>query len=120
MPAPLLRSNVLAAKDRLAQEGAKLKQQHDASSPGIQVCRRLTDMLDHVVLDLYQSALEDLPDSEKSILSSEVALVAHGGYGRRDVGHIPTSISCCSVHPKQHVMSPLSLNDCSTIYMTPG
>jgi [protein-PII] uridylyltransferase len=85
MPAPLLRSNVLAAKDWLAQERAKLKQQHDAGSPGIQVCARLTDMLDHVVLGLYQSAIEDLSATEKSLLSNEVALVAHGGYGRRDV-----------------------------------
>jgi [protein-PII] uridylyltransferase len=84
-PAPLLRPTVLAAKNWLAQERAKLKQQHDAGSPGIQVCTRLTDMLNHVVLDLYQSALDDLPSADKSLLESEVSLVAHGGYGRRDV-----------------------------------
>ncbi|HTQ38757.1 MAG TPA: [protein-PII] uridylyltransferase [Pirellulales bacterium] len=80
-----LRPCVLAAKDWLAQERAKLKQQHDSGSPGIQVCARLTDMLDHVVLDLHQSALAELAPDESSLLHSEVSLVAHGGYGRRDV-----------------------------------
>ncbi|HZZ27409.1 MAG TPA: [protein-PII] uridylyltransferase, partial [Pirellulales bacterium] len=86
MPAAsTLRPCVLAAKDWLAQERAKLKQQHEGGSPGIQVCARLTDMLDRVVLDLHQSALDELSLPEHSLLRSEVALVAHGGYGRRDV-----------------------------------
>ncbi len=80
-----LRPSVLAAKDWLAQERAKLKQQHDAGSPGIQVCARLTDVLDRAVLDLYEAALADLPIEEGDVLRQEIALVAHGGYGRRDV-----------------------------------
>jgi [protein-PII] uridylyltransferase len=80
-----LRSSVLAAKDWLAQERAKLKKQHDAGSPGIQVCARLTDMLDRVVLDLYRSALEELSPAEQATVEADLSLVAHGGYGRRDV-----------------------------------
>ena len=35
----------------------KIQAQHDAGSPGIQVCVRLTDLVDAVVLDLYEAAL---------------------------------------------------------------
>ena len=76
---------MLAAKDWLAEERAKIKQQHDGGSPGIQVCARLTDMLDQVVLSLFESALEELPSADQMLLRHEIALVAHGGYGRRDV-----------------------------------
>jgi [protein-PII] uridylyltransferase len=80
-----LRSCVLEAKHRLAEGREKLRRQHDAGSPGIQVCARLTDMLDTVILDLYEAALADLTPEDAAILRQEVALVAHGGYGRRDV-----------------------------------
>ncbi len=84
-PTLTLRPCVLAVKEWLAQERAKCQEQHDSGSPGIQVCARLTDMLDHVVLDLYEAALAELAPSEGSSLRSEIALVAHGGYGRREV-----------------------------------
>ena len=84
MPSVSLRSSVLAAKEFLVGERADIQKQHDAGSPGIQVCTRLTDMLDRVVLDLYQAALADMTARE-SATDDEIALVAHGGYGRRDV-----------------------------------
>ena len=80
-----LRPSVLAAKEWLAQERSKLKQQHDSGSPGIQVCTRLSEMLDHVVLELYEAALQDLAGGDSVSLKDEIALVAHGGYGRADV-----------------------------------
>ena len=78
---PRLRPSVLAAREKLAEGRSKLRAQHDRGSPGIQVCTRLTDLLDEVVLDLYQSALVDI-DPE---LNTYLALIPHGGYGRRDV-----------------------------------
>jgi len=83
--APLFRASLLAARERLAEGREKIKQQHEAGSPGIQVCACLTDLLDTIVLDLYEAALEDQPPSEHEALRTEVALVPHGGYGRRDV-----------------------------------
>ena len=80
-----LRQNVLDAKAWLTQERAKLRQQHAAGALGMQVCAHLTDLLDHVVLDLYQAAINDLADGGKADWLSQIALVAHGGYGRRDV-----------------------------------
>ena len=76
-----LRPSVLAARERLAEGRAKLREQHDRGSPGIQVCARLTDLLDSVLLDLYHDALEDAGDGVESL----IALAPYGGYGRRDV-----------------------------------
>jgi len=78
------RPDVLAAREWLAVERQKLRQQHDAGSPGIQVCARLTELFDQVLLRLYQSALADTPDHAAEF-QGEVALVALGGYGRGDV-----------------------------------
>jgi [protein-PII] uridylyltransferase len=85
MPTSTLRPCVLEAKQWLAEERAKLKQQHDAGSPGIQVCTRLTDLLDGVILKLYEAALSELPTEDAARLRDEIALVALGGYGRHDV-----------------------------------
>ncbi len=85
MPESLkLRAGVLEAKEWLATERKKLRQQHDAGSPGIQVCAHLTEMLDKVVLTLYDSAVADFPE-HAARYRSDVALVALGGYGRGDV-----------------------------------
>ena len=79
---PRLRPSVLLAREQLAQGRSKLKIQHQSGSPGVQVCARLTDLLDTIVLDLYTAALDEIDDHE---LTKHIALVAHGGYGRRDV-----------------------------------
>ena len=85
-PVPSFRESLLEARQRLASGREEIKQQHRAGSPGIQVCARLTELLDTVVLDLYEAALADLwPDRLGRVSRRNVALVAHGGYGRRDV-----------------------------------
>ncbi|MFV1965583.1 MAG: [protein-PII] uridylyltransferase [Pirellulaceae bacterium] len=68
-------------RQKLAQGRAQLREQHERGSPGIQVCTHLTDLIDHVLLDLYQDALE----ATGSGIESLIALSALGGYGRRDV-----------------------------------
>jgi [protein-PII] uridylyltransferase len=82
---PAFRPSVLAARQHLLEGRAEIREQHRAGSPGIQVCTRLTDLLDAVVLDLFESALADLWPEGSEEFRSQVALVAHGGYGRRDV-----------------------------------
>ncbi len=73
---------VLQARKRLLEGRQKLRAQHDSGSPGLQVCVRLADLVDSVLLELYQASLADLTGDD---LAQSVALVAHGGYGRRDV-----------------------------------
>ncbi len=82
---PTFRASLVAARQRLVEGREEIKQQHLAGSPGIQICARLTELLDSVVLDLYEAALADLWPAGADEIREQVALVAHGGFGRRDV-----------------------------------
>jgi [protein-PII] uridylyltransferase len=82
---PNFRDSVVRARERLVAGRQDIKAQHESGSPGIQVCTRLTDLLDEVVLGLYEAAIADLAQGNQDDIRSQVALVAHGGYGRRDV-----------------------------------
>lgn len=82
MAGPNLRPAVLAARDQLRKGREKLRTLHASGAPGIQVSSYLTDLIDAVCLQLYRTALGDLGGAE---CESHLALVAHGGYGRRDV-----------------------------------
>ncbi len=73
---------VLQARRRLLEGRQKLRAQHDAGSPGLQVCVRLADLVDSVLLELYEASLAEI---DNPTLAENVVLVAHGGYGRRDV-----------------------------------
>lgn len=86
MASPLrIRANVLANKQRLIEGRKQLEQRHQKGSPGVQVSAALADLLDTIILDLFEAALADLGHGEAGGLRSQVALVPHGGYGRRDV-----------------------------------
>ena len=58
-----VRQSVLDAKERLEAGRKKVKLQHESGSPGIQVSAHLSDLLDTILLDLIQAALEDLEAS---------------------------------------------------------
>lgn len=79
---PHFRDSLLAAKRRLIEGREKLRAQHDRGSLGVQLCARQADLLDTVLLDLFEAALRDLNIES---LRDTIALVPHGGYGRRDV-----------------------------------
>ncbi len=77
-----LRSAVFTAREQLAQGRARLREQHDRGSPGMQVSSHMTDLLDRIVRDLYTVSVTD---SCRQDIEGELALVANGGFGRRDV-----------------------------------
>ncbi len=79
---PQLKPVVKRARQRLAAGRDKLKKRHQRGSPGLQVCAALTDLVDSVLLDLFEASLNDAADPS---VESQIALVPHGGYGRRDV-----------------------------------
>lgn len=81
---PQFRPAVQAARERLREGRERFKRRHQEGSPGIQVCAALTALVDEVVLSIYHAALDDLQCPPESPLRTDVALVAHGGYGRRD------------------------------------
>ncbi len=80
-----LRPSVLAAKESLAKGREKLMRQHRSGSPGIQVCALLTEVLDEVLIALYNAALAETDPANVAICREQLTLVPIGGYGRSDV-----------------------------------
>ena len=79
-----LRETVLRAKEILEQGREKIRAQHAAGSRGVQVCNHLTDLFDEAILHIHSTALQELFGDDQDI-SNQTALVALGGYGRRDM-----------------------------------
>lgn len=82
---PRLRSSVLAARAHLDEGRRLLAERHRRGASGLQVSSGLADLFEEVVHQLFESALAELKDTGPEGLRSEVALVAHGGFGRRDL-----------------------------------
>lgn len=99
----MLREQILAARERLAQERQALYRGHAAGTPGIQTCRSMTDLLDTIVIELFEHAVAaavaadteqdaaasaantDIANDAAAPLLKNICLVALGGFGRRDV-----------------------------------
>jgi len=73
---------VIECRARLQDGRLRLRALHDSGASGLQVCVRLSDLIDSLVLELLQAAVDELSVDK---LDKNVTLVAHGGYGRRDV-----------------------------------
>ncbi len=84
MAALRLRESVIEAKQKLANGREKLKRQHEAGTPGVQLCAQITDCFDGIILDLVNAAADDVPGFTPERVLSNIAVVPHGGYGRRD------------------------------------
>jgi [protein-PII] uridylyltransferase len=81
----MLRSNVLAAKARLAKGLEDFKARHAAGCPGVELCALNCNLRDAVIRELLDDALRDLGEDGPKGLLNDIAVVAYGGYGRRDV-----------------------------------
>lgn len=77
-----MRPIVLRCRQLLQQGRAKALEQHQSGSPGIQVSTLLADLYDDVVLDVWNEAIREHTTDERL---SGLSLVAHGGFGRRDL-----------------------------------
>lgn len=108
---------IFAARDKLAQGRLRLRRQHDAGSLGVQVSLQLTQLLDEVLLDLYQWALTELWHQEGVSLVGQVALVAHGGYGRADIAPY-SDVDLMLLHSgiKEKSLTPLVRKFTNAIY----
>jgi len=77
------------AVTRAAAELVALRQriaaQHAAGAPGIQTCGLATELCDALVVGLWDAVLADLPAAASATLRRHAVLVAHGGYGRREM-----------------------------------
>ena len=73
---------VIRGRERLRDGREGCRKQHDAGSRGTQVSARVSDLYDDLVLDVWNQALLDHFDGQTP---PGIALVAHGGFGRRDL-----------------------------------
>ncbi|MCA9263217.1 MAG: [protein-PII] uridylyltransferase [Planctomycetales bacterium] len=80
-----IRKSIVSARERLAEGREKAKQQHLNGTPGVQVGNYLADIVDGILLEIFEQALYQAEPTGRLTLSSYVALVPHGGYGRRDL-----------------------------------
>ena len=69
---------VVRARERIAKHLA-------SSASGSQLAAFATDLFEAIVLDVYGRIEADLDASGEGSLSRHVALVAHGGFGRREM-----------------------------------
>ena len=76
-----MRPAVTAARQRWADGRAKIHKLHDEGAPGRLVCHRMSDLLDSVLIDIYDGAVKE----HSKDLASKVSLVLLGGCGRRDI-----------------------------------
>lgn len=78
-----LRESVLAARQQLIEGKAKIRELHDRGGEGVQVCAKLTSLVDAVLGALFEGTLANVTSDEADQLRERISLVAHGGYGRR-------------------------------------
>lgn len=79
---PTLKLVVLDSREKLREGREAIWQQHQAGLPGPDVCSQVADLYDDVVLEIWNEAVA----AQGPHHSLEgIALVAHGGFGRRDV-----------------------------------
>ncbi len=81
-PGPSLRPAVIEARERLKAGRERIRQHHQSGVAGVQVSTALTDLVDSVILSLWQATVRAVGDDESV---SQAVLVAHGGFGRRDL-----------------------------------
>jgi [protein-PII] uridylyltransferase len=78
-----LRPIVREVRQELADGRQQLREQHDRGLEGVRVCARYTTLVDQAIGRIYEAYLSELSKAEATQTRERVALVAHGGYGRR-------------------------------------
>jgi [protein-PII] uridylyltransferase len=89
-----LRPVVATAKELIAGARSRLRSQHELGTPGIQICAQWTEILDGVVIRLFEAAVMEC-EADPKRAESALCLVPHGGYGRRDMApHSDLDLMC--------------------------
>lgn len=78
-------AHIAEAKQQLAETRASIRAAHDRGLPAVQVSARLTAAADSVVTRLWRAASDDSSPDDATRLAEGCVLVAHGGYGRRQL-----------------------------------
>ncbi|WP_425396764.1 [protein-PII] uridylyltransferase [Aeoliella sp.] len=78
-----LRYDVLVAREQVQTGLEEVKRLHQSGMASVQVCARISSVIDQVLVKLFESTLAKAPADQTEKLRSRLALVAIGGYGRR-------------------------------------
>ena len=73
-----------AAAD-LATVRRRIAAQHAAGAPGAHTAGLASDLIDGIVVDIWRSVVAGVAPGRAGDIERHVALVAHGGYGRREM-----------------------------------
>lgn len=76
---------VTGAKNLLIDGRGALRELHVQGTSGAEVCRRMTELWDRIVVGLWNAAVDELSEQTGVPLAEKTSLVAHAGYGRADV-----------------------------------
>jgi [protein-PII] uridylyltransferase len=85
LPSPALRDAIAAAREEMNAGRARIAEMHRRGLDPVQVCGRLSSLTDEVVLKLFDAAAKETDPVAPERFRSDVALVALGGYGRRQM-----------------------------------
>ncbi len=73
--------SVLNARERWNDGRQIMRRVHEEGAPGRRVVHAMSDLLDHVLVDLFNAVIADSAPG----LGNQLAIVLHGGCGRREV-----------------------------------
>ncbi|MEO1992207.1 MAG: [protein-PII] uridylyltransferase, partial [Pirellulales bacterium] len=76
---------VVRASQSLAELRFRIHKQHNEGGLGYATCGLATDLFDSLVIEVWQSVIAECGIKESQSLADHVVLVAHGGYGRREM-----------------------------------
>lgn len=79
------RAVVAEQKEILTKRREDIRRLHDLGVSPVQICSKLTSAADSAIHALWNAALADLPGKQGEALAENCVLVAHGGYGRRQL-----------------------------------
>ncbi len=71
--------------DDLATARRRIATQHASGAPGAHTAGLASDLIDGIVVDVWRSVVEEVAPARAGGIERHVALVAHGGYGRREM-----------------------------------
>ncbi|MBA3480857.1 MAG: HD domain-containing protein, partial [Pirellulales bacterium] len=74
---------VRAAREGMDAGRLRIREMHQRGLDGLQVCGRLTTLVDGIVGRLFDAAAAEVDPTSRENLRTRIALVALGGYGRR-------------------------------------
>lgn len=83
VPAP--RPAVARAAAAVAALRERIAAQHAAGAPGLATCGLASDLVDAIVVDVWEAAIGDLPPAAAESIRRRTAVAAIGGWGRREM-----------------------------------